>query len=162
MIKIIFPAELAVFDYDAAKLNWLEYLRDVYRRTSKTPDAAKVAEYGKLVKAGNATNNALINLVETVIKKYPDLYAKFFDYLIAMPPDLKVNNFYPDFWTMFDYFTGGELFYDDENLFYFKPDCLKFFQLVMEEWGIDEESDTNEFKTCESQESNVGRCSENH
>lgn len=148
-----FGEYLSGYNYGAEKEKWLEYLRDVYRRVKGTPDAAKVAEYGKLEKAGKAfeKRHLLTELVETVISKHDDLYERLNDYLVKISPESKINEPDEEFWTMFDYFTGGVLFTDaDGLLYYFKPDFDRFFQLVTDEYGVFEESEIDEIDTREN------------
>lgn len=132
-----FAAELAKYDYGAAMESWLKYLREVYRQVQGTPDEVKVAEYGKLEKAGKAfeQRHLLTELVETVISKHDDLYERLNDYLVIIPHNIRVIYDDADLWNMFDYFTGGVIDFDKDYGVYFKPDVYRFFQLVKEEWG---------------------------
>jgi len=135
------PTPFDNFDYSAEINNWIDFLRDVYRRVKGTDKADAVIAFAQKFAAGKRLDepelhDALIDLAENVIKQHDDLYTRFLeDFLFALPIKTVVD--FPDveFWQLFEDFTGGALYRDAENRFltYFKPDVYKFLKIVAEE-----------------------------
>ena len=132
---------LANFDYDAAKLQWLDYLRDVCRRVKGTDAENAVISFAKKFKNGatldnHEFHNALIDIVDVIIKPHADLYQRFIKkFLFELPLDVVEKNPNVDFWQAFDNFTGGSLYHTDDpyTLFFFQPDVFRFFQIYQNE-----------------------------
>ena len=163
-----FIADLADFDYNRARNNWIDFLHiafdhtklnalelfadiescgDRLQLTVKTlksiaawsgyddwfddfnlPDSYSTAISREL------KHIFLIAIVNRVFAPDTFLNAEFAKgFLFALNFKTVKNLPDVDFWQALELFTGGELFCDNENLFYFKLDAYRFFQIYLAE-----------------------------